>query len=126
MRARRVRHWVVLSLLVAAIAAILGADVPVPLSGGRHVAADTAAAAASSARLPDVVMRTEADREDAAIAALSSHGRPLVLLALPMSGLLALAAHARRRLAHSPNRIPSPSRRSASVAPRAPPILRFA
>jgi len=125
MRALRVRHWVVLSLLLSAVALILGADVPTPLAAGRDVRAATAAVVAPSVRLPDMVMRTDGDRDDGAIAALSPHGRALVLLAVPMSGLLALLARARRRLAHSPDHIPSPPRRSALAAPRAPPAFRL-
>lgn len=124
MHSRRVQHWAILALLVALVAMVFGGGATGSFSGARETAS-AASSVTSSVRLPDVMVRANADREDSVLGKLSA-SRSLFPVALSVSSLLALLARVRRQ-----GRRGGEARASLSplldhsVLRRGPPVLRL-
>ncbi len=120
----KVQRVAILALMATAIALLLsGGAGAAPRDGALDTPIGTSAAFTSSVRLPDVVVRTEPDRDDTRIGR-SSHAGPLLLFVPMVVGLLAMLALARRPLARRGAPVWTRSPRRHSVPLRAPPAFR--
>lgn len=111
---------------MASVALILGGGATEGTQGARDAAAAASSSVTSSVRLPDVVVRSEADRGDIVFGKLAASAGLLALVILSASSLLALLAQACRRGRRD-------RRERVSLAPplrhsltrRGPPVLRL-
>lgn len=124
MHSRPVQHWAILALVVASVAMILGGGAAGTSQDTRETGAAASSSVTSSVRLPDVIVRSEADREDLVFGKLAGSVGLLCLVAISVSSLLALLARARRRGRRSRReRVSRPAPLRHALTRRAPPVL---